>query len=69
MNDPIVALGELVTAQQRAIDSIVDRLENAEGRHEDALDLLLDRHILVRDILIDTLEQLLNLVSDENNVL
>lgn len=69
MTDPIVALGELVTAQQRAIDSIVDRLESAEGRHEDALDLLLDRHILVRDILIETLEQLLNLVSDENNVL
>ena len=69
MTDPIVALGELVTAQQRAIDSIVDRLENAEGRHEDALDLLLDRHILVRDILIDTLEHLLNLVTEDDNVL
>lgn len=58
MPDVVKELGALCRAQQSYIHEILDEMEKSEGRHYDFLDAHLDRQILVRDLIIDLLEAL-----------
>lgn len=57
--DVVTELGKLIRAQQEYVHQIIDELENSEGRHYDMLDQHLDKQVLIRDLLIDSLEVIL----------
>ncbi len=69
MPDVTTELGNLIAAQQKQIHYIVHQLESAEGQLEDTLDLLLDRHVRIREILYRTLESILNIGDEEDELL
>lgn len=55
--DVVTELGKLIRSQQTYIHQIMDELDRSEqGRHYDMLDQHLDRQVLIRDLLIDSLE-------------
>lgn len=55
--DVVTELGKLIRSQQTYIHQIMDEMDRSEqGRHYDMLDQHLDRQVLIRDLLIDSLE-------------
>ena len=59
MTDVVSQLGKLIRAQQDYVHQIMDEMENSEGRHYDMLDQHLDKQVLIRDLLIDSLETII----------
>ena len=59
MFDVVTELGKLIRAQQDYVHNILDEMDKSEGRHYDMLDSHLDKQILIRDLLIDSLEVIL----------
>lgn len=61
MLDVVTELGKLIRAQQAYVHSIMDEMDLTDntGRHYDMLDQHLDRQVLIRDMLIDSLEVIL----------
>jgi hypothetical protein len=59
--DITITLSRLIATQSNLIHETVVELEASEGRHADALDLVLDQQIKTKEILLDALELILNL--------
>lgn len=59
MLDVVTELGKLIRAQQNYVHQIMDEMDSSEGRHYDMLDQHLDKQVLIRDLLIDSLEVIL----------
>lgn len=58
--DVVTELGKLIRSQQTYIHQIMDEMDRSEqGRHYDMLDQHLDRQVLIRDLLIDSLETII----------
>ena len=68
MSEVTAELARLIRAEQGCVHALIDELEDptTEGRHEDVLDLLLHRHILIRDILIETLDHIINIAENDD---
>lgn len=52
-------LGKLIRAQQEYVHQIMDEMDRSgDGRRYDMLDQHLDRQVLIRDMLIDSLSDI-----------
>lgn len=56
-----LTLSRLIAGQQNKIHELIDEIERSEGRHADALDLILDQECKTKEILLDCLELILAL--------
>jgi hypothetical protein len=56
-----LTLSRLIASQSTKIHELIDEIERSEGRHADALDLILDQECKTKEILLDCLELILAL--------